>query len=413
MNNANRKLHFLVVAADKYPLFRVDLTVLFGKEIVGRGHVIDWILQSEKTCRKPYQTTWDGGRAWIGAMDQGTRVINRIRRHLFNLTNDLRLFGSMRDNNYDFVQIKDKFLAPLLAIAACKLQGLTWVYWLSYPFPESFLHEYRKGVAQYPLVSLVRGKLLHFLLYRLILPRARHIFVQSEQMKMDVAAQGIPVEKMTTVPMGIDLDQIPKSDDLPVAPTKGRGKNVVFTGIFFKIRRLDFLIRVFADVLEKTSDAKLYMIGAGKTQEDENILVMEAKRLGILDSVVFTGFLTFKDMLEYVRLADVCVSAFYPSFILNSTSPTKLIEYMAMGKATVANDHPEQRQIITESGAGICVPYDEQAFADAVVELLRNPERAADMGRRGRAYVERHRSYKKIADLVEKKYQEIVNSWNP
>ncbi len=42
--------------------------------------------------------------------------------------------------------------------------------------------------------------------------------------------------------------------------------------------------------------------------------------------------------------------------ILRAASPTKLVEYMAMGKAVVANDHPEQKRVIEESGAGYCVP---------------------------------------------------------
>ncbi len=89
--------------------------------------------------------------------------------------------------------------------------------------------------------------------------------------------------------------------------------------------------------------------------------------------MVFVGQLPQAQALRYVREADVCVSPFYPTAILQSTSPTKLVEYMAMGKAVVANDHPEQKRVIEESGAGYCVPYEEQPFADAIVKLLKDP----------------------------------------
>ena len=105
---------------------------------------------------------------------------------------------------------------------------------------------------------------------------------------------------------------------------------------------------------------------------------------------------TYEDMWEYIRQADVCVPAYFPSFNLNSTSPTKLIEYMAMGKASVVSNHPDQRLLIAESGAGFRVPYQEKAFADAVVELLSNSKEAKEIGSRGLAYVERNRSYTKI-----------------
>jgi glycosyltransferase involved in cell wall biosynthesis len=81
---------------------------------------------------------------------------------------------------------------------------------------------------------------------------------------------------------------------------------------------------------------------------------------------------------------------------------------MAMGKAVVANDHPEQRRVLESSGAGFCVPYEEQAFADAVVKLLQDPVMARTMGERGRRWVLEHRTYRAIADEVENRYGDII-----
>jgi len=149
-------------------------------------------------------------------------------------------------------------------------------------------------------------------------------------------------------------------------------------------------------------EALLYLVGKGDDPTDEQQLVAEAKRLNVLDAVVFVGQLPREQALRYVRDADVCILPFYPTPILNSTSPTKLVEYMAMGKAVVANDHPEQRLVIEESGAGYCVPYEEDAFARAVVALLRSPDTARRMGEQGRKYVVAHRTYPVIADVVER-----------
>jgi glycosyltransferase involved in cell wall biosynthesis len=81
---------------------------------------------------------------------------------------------------------------------------------------------------------------------------------------------------------------------------------------------------------------------------------------------------------------------------------------MAMAKAVVANDHPEQMRVIEASGAGYCVAYEEQAFAAAIVRLLQNPETAQLMGQRGRRYAIEHRDYKTIADIVEKQLLTVV-----
>ena len=80
---------------------------------------------------------------------------------------------------------------------------------------------------------------------------------------------------------------------------------------------------------------------------------------------------------------------------------------MAMARPGVANDHPEQRLVINESQGGVCVPYEEKAFAEAIVSVLENPDTAEEMGQRGRRYVENERDYKRIADTVEAKYMHL------
>ena len=104
----------------------------------------------------------------------------------------------------------------------------------------------------------------------------------------------------------------------------------------------------------------------------------------------------------------MCVSPIYPSPTFDVGSPTKLLEYMAMGKATVANDHPEQRVVLFESKAGICVPYDETAFSEAMLYLIKNQDAAHKMGISGRKYIEERRNYLQTSDVVEQKLLNIV-----
>jgi glycosyltransferase involved in cell wall biosynthesis len=155
--------------------------------------------------------------------------------------------------------------------------------------------------------------------------------------------------------------------------------------------------------------AKLWLVGSSEKPEDLSFLHNEAKQLGVEERVIFTGFLSREKALAYVRKADVCLSSFYPTPILNSTSPTKIIEYMAMGKPVVANEHPEQSLIIEQSNAGICVPYREIDFSKAVLYLLDHPKEAARMGTKGRKYVEKYRTYPNMADQVDRQIRKIFS----
>jgi glycosyltransferase involved in cell wall biosynthesis len=397
-------LRIVVIAEDRYPPTRVDVAVLFGDELTRRGHRIDWILQSEGPCQKAHRVTWKGGNVWVAPTDLGTSLFSRVRKHALGIAHDLKMFSLLRHGNYDIVEVKDKFVSGIFAVIAARVFRKRFVYWLSYPLPEDYLYRAKDGTGRYPFLYRVRGTIFKFLLYRILLPAADHVFVQSEQMRRDVAAEGVPLAKMTAVPMGIAIDDAAvrkgASDMRKVIPESDRC--FLYLGNLAKVRRLDFLVRVLAKVREDIPDAKLYMVGRGDDPSDEQLLVDEARRLNLLPALVLVGQLSRADALEYVREADVCVSPFYPTPTLNSTSPTKLVEYMAMGRPVVANDHPEQRLVIEESGGGYCVPWDEGAFAAAIVRLLTAPETAKEMGERGRRYVAEHRAYPKIADLVER-----------
>lgn len=409
MSKSNQKLRILFVTSDKYPPFRPAARVIFGEELVARGHVIDWLIQAESDCDISCQMPYGNGTAYISATDDGESRWKRLRKHFLDLANDLKMFLLVRRNQYNLIQVKDKYIAALLAILAAKLGKTKFFYWLAYPHAEASLHEAREDFARYRHFYLLRGYFFKFVLYKIILPAADHIFVQSEQMKQDISREGIPLSKMTPIPGSLSLSDIPyENSDVSTKLIKPmEERHVVYLGTLLRTRQLDFIIRVHAKVVERHPDAKLLLIGKGEMPEDEQFLVNEAERLGVRDSIIFTGYLPMSKAWEFIRNADVCLSPYYPTPILNSTSPTKLIEYMAMGKAVVGNDHPEQSLVVSESGAGLCVSWNEDEFSSAINILLDDSILANEMGMRGRQYVEQHRTNKIMAGIIEEKYKDF------
>jgi glycosyltransferase involved in cell wall biosynthesis len=409
VDNASSLFRIVIVASDTYPPQRVDVTVLFGEELAKRGHRIDWILQSEQSCTKSYATQWANGTVYVGPTDQGTSLVSRIRKHIVGIAHDLLVLRLVRDGSYDIVGTKDKFVSGLFALLAARRYGKRFVYWLSYPFPEAYLFGARDGTARYPLLSLVRGYAFSFLLYRILLPCADHVFVQSKQMKKDVVSKGISETKVTPVPMGVKVSAIQTELNEELRqPSSHHEPSFLYLGVISRVRRIDFLLHVLANVRLSIPTAVLYLVGGEEDAAYKRTLIDEATKLGVAEAVIFTGQLPRKQAFRYVAGADVCVSPIFPNPVLNPASPTKLVEYLALGKAVVANDHPDQRDVLNDSGAGICVPWDEQAFARAIVELLSSPELAQTMGSRGRRWVRDNRDYPILADLVEETLLTLV-----
>lgn len=412
-NTTQPKLKILFISSDKYPPYRVDVSVLFGKEIAGRGHIIDGIFQSEKPLRSACEARWSGCKVLVGPACDRSKMTGRAIDYLYGIFHDFRMFRLLKTSKYNFIIVKDKFITALTAIIASRLFGIRFIYWLSFPFPEDWLFQAKEHITQSPILYRIRGNIAKFLLYKIIFRFCDHAFVQTEKMRQNIVQKGIAKDKMTPVPMAVSIDDIPFWGHKIYGQNKERTKIVVYLGTLVKVRKMDFLLKVFRIVLSKYKNAKLYLVGGSDNSSDEQLLINEAKRLGIESAVTITGFLPQNEAWQYTRLADVCVSPIHPAPILEVGSPTKLLEYMAMGKAAVANDHPEQQMVISESWGGVCVPYQEEAFADGILYLLNNPEIAQQMGIQGRKYIEKNRNYKETANHVEGKLLELSGFLKP
>ena len=149
------------------------------------------------------------------------------------------------------------------------------------------------------------------------------------------------------------------------------------------------------------------MVGDG----DGRLLLEElSKSIGIEDNVIFVGEIPRSQVPEFITYADVCVSPIPPVPIFKVGSATKTIEYMAMGKPVIGNDIADQKEVINKSGGGICVRYEEEEFADAIIDLLNNPKKAEEMREKGREWVVRNRSYEILANNLEQRYFDLVQS---
>ncbi|MEP7242830.1 MAG: glycosyltransferase, partial [Gammaproteobacteria bacterium] len=281
---ADPVVRMLVLSSDTFPPFRVDVTVLFGRELAARGFGVDWILQSATPCEHAFAAPWGGGSVWVGPTDRGESRLNRLRKHWLGVLHDLSVMKRARPGCYDVVQVKDKVLAAFPALWAARRSGAAFIYWLSFPHPEASSYLARIGAARYRLLYRIRGWVQFRLLYRIILPRADHVFVQSEQMKRDLVSYGLDASKMTPVPMGVEMQDFAEVRSAPrtnadVAPTIG------YLGTLAGERRIDFLVRCLPLVLKHKPGARLLLVGGGDRPADVENITAEARRLGVLDKL--------------------------------------------------------------------------------------------------------------------------------
>lgn len=402
-----RKLTFLFALEENFPPFRVDTTVLFAHEIVAKGYQVTWLFETEDPEIGSGWQQWQGGVAKTIFTGQGHSLFDRVRRNLRSFLVDIAIVPTALRGEYDFIQVKDRFIGGVVGLFMAKLTGARFFFWLSFPYPELYAYKVTQGQSTFPLFDVLRSRWLKLILYKIICRFADHVFVQSDQMQKDIEAEGVPADKMTPVPMCISLDRLEEFSVQSWMRRKNKKPTLVYLGTLSRDRKLDFLVRVLTQVNSTYGDVILKFVGGGDTPADEQVIWDEARKWGVEDRIVITGFMPWQDAWQHVVCADVCLSPYYPTPILNSTSPTKLIEYMALEKPVVANDHPDQRLVIEQSGGGYCVPWDEEAFAEAICLLLQDPDGAIEMGKRGASYVKEKRSYRYCGDELAKTYARL------
>lgn len=410
-NNVNRedtvKIKILYLTAEAYPTFRADVSVLFGKYLPQYGIQSDIV--AGKAPGSAELGVWGGGKTYLCDVSGGTE-----KRNIKILLHGIKCLFRADAARYQAIQVRDMPLLAAIGLLVSKFKGVKFFYWMSYPVPDGKILQARhrglsEGLNKF-LFPWLKGHVGHFLLYRVVLPNADYVFVQSDQMKEDLVKRGICPEKMTPVPMGVDIKALRDLDIRPVDDRRLAGKLVlVYLGTFDRPRRIETLFGMLAIVKRQFPTVLLVLVGDDIDDEmQRRRLKMKADQAGINDHLLWTGWLPMSEGWRYVRAAKVGLSPFPRGYLLDSASPTKVPEYLALGVPVVCNDNPDQEQIIRQTGAGICVPYTAEDFANAVIKMLSLDEnKRNEMIRKGKDYVSQCRDYRQIGINVADAYRNV------
>lgn len=403
-------MRLLFFPREDFPTDRVRINVLFGRELISRGHAIDLVMQAADESVPTGPRPWHGRTLWVGPTDSKPGVMHRLRKLWLDLRHHLGFLRRADSARYDALLVSDKFLTASIAAPLARMRGLRLFFWLTFPYPETDIATARSGIAMFGRLAAVRGILTGWLLHRWIVPRSDHVFVQSERMLQDVCAHGADPDKVSPILTGFDLAGIEPAG--PEADRVDRHRVTLgYLGTLNALRRLDVLVEMLALLRGGGMPARLLLVGDAPNPADRQRLERRIAELALTPHVEITGRLPHADALRRVAESHVCLSPIPRSPLLDVGSPTKMIEYLALGIPVVANDHPEQRLILRETKAGVCVPWGARHFARGVRWLMsRSPEEREAIGMRGRVYVERNRTYARIADEVERVCVDVIAS---
>jgi glycosyltransferase involved in cell wall biosynthesis len=223
----------------------------------------------------------------------------------------------------------------------------------------------------------------------------------TEDCRQHALRAGAPDASVHIIFNGTDLRRF-SPDPSGVKPVDPQfGPRMIFAcRQLFPRKGIRFLIEAVAQLVPRFPDITLVLAGDGFERPD---LMALADRLGIASRVTFLGWVPNTALPPYYRAAAVSV---IPSLEEGFGIPAA--EAMGCNTPVVATDAGGLPEVVEHGVTGLVVPRgDASALAQAIGELLDDPERRRRMGEAGRARALRLFDWDRTAEQLEELYRSI------
>jgi glycosyltransferase involved in cell wall biosynthesis len=205
------------------------------------------------------------------------------------------------------------------------------------------------------------------------------------------------------IPNGVDLSSF--AGDVVPFPRVDYGYSpedilFIYSGRLAPEKDLPFLLRCFAQLAAHHPKARLILAGTGPDTGD---LQLEAKELGLEETVQFIGLVDYVNMPRLLAMSDVFVTA-----SSSEVHPLSVIEAMACGLPVIGIISPGISDTVKDGVTGELTVLDEKAFTSKMARMITDPEYRKHLGAAARESI-RFCDLHTTARQVESLYQELLN----
>jgi glycosyltransferase involved in cell wall biosynthesis len=279
-----------------------------------------------------------------------------------------------------------------------KIFGIKYIFDHHDANPELYVSKYGKRGSLYKILVT-----LEKLCYR----HSNVVMATNESYRNMAISRGrIPPENVFIVRNGPDLQTFK-----PVLPNPARkhGKAYLigYVGNMNFQDGLDILLGVAKHLKDmRRRDVHFTCVGRGPELKQLQEMV---QRMGLEDTVDFTGRVSDQELIEILSTADVCVNPDRPSEMNDISTMIKIMEYMALGKPIVQFDSREGRFSAQEASLYASKQDGVVDFADKITWLLDRPEKRREMGEFGRKRIEEELAWRYSVPQLLAAYQEALD----
>jgi glycosyltransferase involved in cell wall biosynthesis len=228
--------------------------------------------------------------------------------------------------------------------------------------------------------------------------------------QVDLAMLRLDESRMATIQPALDLDRFdPTVVRKDIRAELGLGPQHILAGVVARVqghRRWQALLDAMAIVKRREPNLRLLIIGRGSSLDE--VARQPAKRMGLDDGVIFTGYRK-EDYVDYVQGLDFKV------FLMPGSDGTcrAAREAMALGKPVLASNRGMLPLIVPHEVCGLVIDDTPENLADAMVRLAQDPALRQRLGSAARQHALDHFLLERQAQIVHELYQSLLAQTSP
>mgnify|MGYP001246342053 CR=1 FL=1 len=387
----------LLLTDNIFPTDRPIIHSFWKDSFVSLGNKLTLIMRTKKKQKQFY---WSNSKLLLIGVNYTSRFSKFYSFMNAFYLNFWLSFKIIRKEGIDIVHSHDGPMESFIALFWSKFFGIKFTYAYTAPFIEF------NALSNSGILRKVKNVFFKKI-YELALLNCDLLFPISDNLAHQLS-KNYGIEKGKIIP-------IPESSNSVFLNLKRTekscfSKQIVYIGAVNEERKLEFLLRSFKIVYSQIPESNLKIIGF---KEKDLAYVSRLKKYveeyNLGNSVEIIESLPVNKMAELVLRCQLGVSPIPPEEVYINSTPTKTIEYLSLGLPVVCNKEIiDQNTVISESGAGYSVNYDEESFAEAIMKIIGSNHKSDEMGKKGRIWVEKNRSFDRLASNINNRLNKML-----
>jgi colanic acid biosynthesis glycosyl transferase WcaI len=338
-------------------------------------------------------------RVYIYVPPHKTSLVGRLLNYAsFNLLSTL---AGLMAGKHDVLLVPSPPLTNgVFGFVISRLRGMPFIYNVQDLYPDVAV---RLGILKNPRVIRFFEAMERFVYHK-----AAGVSVISDDMRRNLMGKGVPEDKLVIIPNFVNTEfvkPLPRKNCFSQEQQFDDKFVALFAGNVGLSQGLEIVIEA-AERLKDIPDLLFAIVGDGSAKAG---LVAEAEKRG-LHNIRFLPWQPYERVPELYSAADVCLATLRRG-ITEDSVPSKLYTIMGVARPILASldSSSDTWRMIEQAGSGLCVePEDAKALAEAVLTLYNDREKAAELGRRGRAFVEAHHTQQRVAQQYQEFFARVL-----